>query len=343
MYPLLSIIVPVYNTEKYLKKCVDSLVCQTYRHLEIILVNDGSTDKSGLFCDEYAKQDARIKVIHRDNSGAAASRNAGLDMATGDYVGFVDSDDWVFPQMYEKMLCAAEEQDADIVISGFIVDNLIWQRRLCDDTLRIFDNQSLVQAYLTKPYVNNVVWNKLYRKDVLTNLRFPLMRRNEDVAFTIQVLSRSQKAIYLSECYYVQYLREGSLERSRIGKDDLLAFDAIHLKQDIVRQHYPELYGLVEADHIHIYTLLMKRILKQHSYTKNKAMYKELLNSLKEELETFDGNADAVAEERDWVEKQARVRFAYWWKGTFEFIKKVSKKIILRLRRFFKGTSFAFA
>lgn len=333
MYPLISIIVPVYNTEKYLKKCVDSLVCQTYRHLEIILVDDGSTDKSGLICDEYARQDDRIRVIHRDNSGAAASRNAGLDMATGDYVGFVDSDDWVLPQMYEKMLCAAEELNADIVISGFIVDNLIWQRRLCDDTQRVFDNKSLVRAYLTEPYVGNGVVNKLYRKDVVGDLMFPVMRRNEDVAFTMQILSRSQKAACLNECYYVQYLREGSLERSRIGKNDLLAFDAIHLKQDIVKQHYPDLYGLVEADHIHIYTLLMKRILKQHSYTKNKAMYKELLNSLKEELETFEGNLDAVAKERYWVEKQARVRFAYWWKGTAAFAKKTAIKALLLLKR----------
>lgn len=335
MYPLISIIVPVYNTEKYLKKCVDSLVSQTYHQLEIILVDDGSTDKSGSICDDYARQDGRIRVIHQENSGSAAARNAGMDCISGDYVGFVDTDDWVLPQMYEKMLCAAQEQNADIVISGIIFDNLLWQRRLCDDDRRNFDNKNLVQAYLTEPYVNNVVWNKLYRRDVLGDIRFPVVRRSEDVAFTIQVLLRSQKSVCLNECYYVQYLREGSLERSRIGKIDLLAFDAIRLKQDLVRQHYPDLYGLVEAEHIHTYTLIMKRILKQHSYKKNKAMYHELLSSLKEALETFDGNLDAVVEERYWVEKQVRVRFAYWWKGTFEFTKKLTKKTLLRLKKVF--------
>lgn len=333
MSQLISVVIPVYNVEKYLKKCIDSVVAQTHNNLEIILIDDGSTDKSGLICDNYAQMDARIKVIHQENLGLAVARNVGLDSASGDYVGFVDSDDLILPQMYEKMLCTAQEENADIVISGIVFDNLIWQRRLCDDHRKSFDNKGLVQAYLTEPYINNVVWNKLYRKDVLGNLRFPLVRRNEDVPFTIQVLSRAQRAVCLNECYYVQFLREGSLERSPVGKSDMLAFDSARIKQDVVRCHYPEFYRLVEAEHIHIYTLLMKRILKQHSYTKNKAMYNELLNTLIMELDVFDGSFDAVAEEHLWVKQQAKMRFVYWCKGTVAFAKKIVIKLMLRLKK----------
>ena len=112
----ISVIIPVYNREKSLKKCLDSVMGQTYKNLEIILVDDGSKDSSGVICDEYAAGDSRIKVIHQQNAGVAAARNAGLAMATGDYIGWVDSDDWIEPDMYECMLDNAQKYEADIVV-----------------------------------------------------------------------------------------------------------------------------------------------------------------------------------------------------------------------------------
>ncbi len=116
---LISVIVPIFNTEKYIKQCVDSIVCQTYVNLEILLVDDGSPDNCGLICDNYAKKDRRIKVIHKPNGGLSTARNVAIDVATGEYIVCIDSDDYIEFDMYEKLYQEAEESDSDIVYSGF--------------------------------------------------------------------------------------------------------------------------------------------------------------------------------------------------------------------------------
>lgn len=109
MQPLISVIVPIYKVELYLRKCINSILAQTYQNLEVILVDDGSPDQCGIICDEYAKSDSRVRVIHQENSGVASARNAGLQAAQGDYIGFVDSDDWIAPDMYDCLYLAAHE------------------------------------------------------------------------------------------------------------------------------------------------------------------------------------------------------------------------------------------
>lgn len=116
---LISIIVPVYKVENYLSKCLDSMICQTYKNIEIILVDDGSPDNSGKICDDYAKKDSRIKVIHKENGGLSDARNAGLKIATGKYIGFVDSDDYISVEMYEKLYNQAKKEDADIACCNY--------------------------------------------------------------------------------------------------------------------------------------------------------------------------------------------------------------------------------
>ena len=116
--PLISVIVPVYNVAEYLSRCVDSILAQSYGNLQIILVNDGSSDDSGRICEEYAKKDTRIQVIHQKNGGLSSARNAGLDVSSGQYVGFVDSDDWIEPEMYEEMLALMERNAAQLVCAG---------------------------------------------------------------------------------------------------------------------------------------------------------------------------------------------------------------------------------
>ena len=118
--PLISVIVPVYNVEQYLPKCIDSILAQTYENLEIILVEDGTKDSSGVICDEYAAKDARIRVIHKENGGLSSARNAGMEIARGEYFGFVDSDDWIEPEMYENLMALAQKYDADVFVKGYI-------------------------------------------------------------------------------------------------------------------------------------------------------------------------------------------------------------------------------
>jgi len=132
----ISIIVPIYNSEKYLRKCINSLLCQSYSNLEIILVNDGSKDKSGEICEEYALLDSRIKVIHTENCGQASARNTGLTVAKGEYIGFVDSDDWVDNDMYETLINMIGKYDADIAECGF--------RLVYDDHVEALDEDSFL-------------------------------------------------------------------------------------------------------------------------------------------------------------------------------------------------------
>ena len=136
MQPLISIIVPVYKVEPYLRRCVDSILNQTYRNLEVILVDDGSPDNCGSICDAYAKQDSRVKVIHKENGGLSSARNAGLDVMSGAYVGFVDSDDWIEPHMYESLLKLMEKFDAQMALGG-VADEMLYDGTLT--TVKISD------------------------------------------------------------------------------------------------------------------------------------------------------------------------------------------------------------
>ena len=161
--PLISIIVPVYDVEPYLRKCIDSILIQSYRDLEIILVDDGSPDNCGAICDEYAEKDKRIKVIHKKNGGLSDARNAGLDIATGEYIGFVDSDDWVMPDMYEYLYKAVKEYDADMSVCGYYD---YWGKtisgRYCQD-IQVYKGQEGIKALLDLKF-GNYVWNKLYKR-----------------------------------------------------------------------------------------------------------------------------------------------------------------------------------
>ena len=137
--PLISVVVPIYNTEKYLRKCFDSIINQTYKNLQIILVNDGSTDNSGSICDEYAAKDNRIQFIHKNNGGLVSARKAGLKLAIGEYFATVDSDDWIEPNMYEEMLSNLIQTDADFVNTGVIIEKIEGTQINCKFETRIID------------------------------------------------------------------------------------------------------------------------------------------------------------------------------------------------------------
>ena len=168
--PLISVIVPIYNTEKYLKKCLDSIINQTYKNLQIILIDDGSGDNSGEICDEYATKDSRIQVIHKQNAGVTAARNDGLDMATGDYIGFVDSDDWIEPNMYEEMMANLIKTGADFVHTGFIKELHGLSKKDCRFFECVIENPKnnidIWKAYMYIKreegfVINSFLWNKL--------------------------------------------------------------------------------------------------------------------------------------------------------------------------------------
>lgn len=246
MNSLISVIVPIYKVEKYLRKCVESILSQTHTNLEIILVDDGSPDNCGTICDEYAQQDARIKVIHKPNGGLSDARNAGLDIMTGEYVAFVDSDDWIGPRMYETLLQMLKLFQADIAIGG-VADELEQNGKVT--TVKVTN-------YRDKPFYESATeamhrffttswaaWDKLYKADLFRDIHYPVGEINEDEAIVLQLLSKCTRVCYTNEVFY-HYMRRpssGSITAASFSVKKL-AWQA-HCRDNLefVQAHYPTL------------------------------------------------------------------------------------------------------
>ncbi len=219
-----SIIVPVYNVEKYLRRCIDSLISQTLKDIEIILVDDGSPDNCGKIIDEYAKQYGNIIVVHKENGGLSDARNAGLNVATGEYIGFVDPDDYTEPQMYEIMYNSAKENDSDLVICGYneIFSESYTEKRNFDSLKSSSDAESLVGKYINGEF-GAYAWNKLYKYSVIkeNNLAFPKgIQLTEDVIFLFDFLKYAGIYSVADELLY-NYIRLDSSICGRYHKKQL--------------------------------------------------------------------------------------------------------------------------
>ena len=211
--PLVSIIVPVYNTAQYLEECLQSIIGQTYRELEIIAVDDGSTDGSAELLDRLSENDSRICVIHQQNGGVSAARNAGLAVAHGDYVTFVDSDDLLESDMYETLIKLAEEHQADIAHCGYkkIQMNGTEKDVLGTGKLLIHNSQEAVECMLRGQYFVGSLCNKLYRRELFSDIQFDTaLRINEDVLINVQVFLKARKLVFLDVPKYHYFEREGS-------------------------------------------------------------------------------------------------------------------------------------
>lgn len=207
-----SVIIPLYNVEKYLSQCIDSIINQTYKDIEVILVDDGSTDKSPQICDQYTHVDDRIKVIHKDNGGQSSARNRGLEIATGDYISFVDSDDWLHPLMYEKLVQAAGTLGADVVscYPVFVIDGKVIERKQTGNCSTIETKQDIFDK-LNSPDLRFEVWNKIYKKKLLDNIRFEEGRIYEELLFDRFVfLNVNMVAVVDFNGYYYRINRPGS-------------------------------------------------------------------------------------------------------------------------------------
>lgn len=223
--PLISIIVPVYQVKDYIEECVESLRAQTYKNLEILLVDDGSTDGSGVMCDEYTAKDSRVQVIHQENQGLSAARNAGLDRATGEYVAFVDSDDVVLPAYIEKLYALIRKYHADIATCAYIKCNAGEMERLKSESINAVSvrnlcmstNQMLRQWHGRYKKWETVAWNKLYCRSVFEGnsgrdrIRFPVGRRHEDVLTSHLIVYNAQRIALTTQVLYLYRVRAGSI------------------------------------------------------------------------------------------------------------------------------------
>lgn len=212
---VISVIVPVFNVQEYVGKCVTSIRKQTYEHLEILLVDDGSTDLSGALCDKMQKLDARIQVIHKENGGLSSARNTGIDHACGDFIFFVDSDDWIDSDTLEALVQIAEGENADIAECSYrnVFKDHVEEETSNTGELVIGDTAFAMQCQLDWRYFKSVAWNKLYKRSIFEDgKRYPQGRFHEDEFFTHQAFFSARKLVYvdLSKYNYVRE-RDGSI------------------------------------------------------------------------------------------------------------------------------------
>ncbi len=233
--PLISVIVPVYKVEAYLPACVDSILSQTFSDFELILVDDGSPDACGAMCDGYAREDSRIHVIHQENGGLSAARNAGLDVAKGEYVTFVDSDDVIAPDCLQNMMETANQAEADIVTGNFVEfsDNSnmagVWKSSERNADYRVVSRRDACEAlYTGKIAIPINACGKLYKVETVGSLRFPVGRIHEDQAFVPRAIYASSRIAILNKAIYGYRYNEEGITHSTFSNrryDDIWAID----------------------------------------------------------------------------------------------------------------------
>lgn len=227
--PLLSIIVPVYDVERYLPKCIDSILAQTFTDFELILVEDGSPDDCPALCDAAAAKDARVRVLHQKNGGLSAARNAGLDVARGEWIGFVDSDDYIAPEMYEALYKAVQSTEANLALCDYAeVDET---GALCPPMHISLAEQVFTGRELLKNATDTMIqpaWNKLYRRAIFAQLRYPEGKLNEDLFLIPKICLQIQKAVVVPKALYY-YVQRGSSIMN--GSKTLRHFDAAEAAQ----------------------------------------------------------------------------------------------------------------
>lgn len=247
---LISVIVPIYKVEAYLDRCISSIVEQTYTNLEIILVDDGSPDNCPAMCDAWAAKDPRIKVIHKENGGLSDARNAGMDIATGDYIGFVDSDDFISCEMYESLLRPLQNKHADIAACGvkMIFEDGTPPRSLTVDSNRILNRNEALAAVIQESWLKQPVWYKLYRAFTIKNIRFPVGKYHEDVFWTYRAVSQAATVSIIPEPYYFYTQRQGSIMNEKYSMKRLDAIEAKQERLAFVQENFSALTSIASND-----------------------------------------------------------------------------------------------
>lgn len=269
---LISVIVPVYNVENLIERCVKSIIAQTYSNIEIILVDDGSSDSSGLICDKLALSDSRIVVIHKKNSGASAARNVGLDKAKGQYIGFVDSDDYIEPQMYESLLLGLKKYDTDISCTGIIREYLDGRNKhiiRCPSEITVFYSEEIIREILLARYVGSSLCTKLYKRACWENKRLSEGEINEDVKIIFD-LYYGKTMVHIANAMYHYISNPKGVTHTLSEKELMVALKNATYFLDMAKSQYPNLM----YDAIYYLTDTAKVILMQNEISHESELYK---------------------------------------------------------------------
>lgn len=266
----LSIIVPIYNVEKYLDRCVSSILNQTFTDFELILVDDGSPDNCGKMCDEYAKQDSRVKVIHKKNGGLSDARNYGIDIAKADYISFVDSDDYVAVDMYKILYDNLIQNDADVSTCGYYKcykDKNIPNFKECKEDVYILSPKEAIQGVLEDKKISVEAWGKIYKTSLFDNVRYPVGRLSEDAFTTPTILNKAKKVVATTQPLLYYSMREDGITGSDFKIRDLDVIDAYKLNLKLVRDKFPSLTKQAEFRVLWSYTYVLKKMLESKKLT----------------------------------------------------------------------------
>lgn len=253
---MVSVIVPIYKVEHYLSRCVDSILAQTYTNLEVILVDDGSPDNCPSICDEYAKKDSRVKVVHKKNGGLSSARNAGLDVANGKYISFIDSDDWVENCFIENLVNALESENADMSACKFCrTKGDVATREWFIEAVKVIKEEKFASIFLESSYAGYAC-NKLFKSDIIknNNLRFDEKIFNgEDFPFTTEYILYVNKVAYIEQDLYYYYFREtGIMNTITLTERFVTILYAREKTLEFLSKHAPECYDRCKASYLSI-------------------------------------------------------------------------------------------
>ena len=283
MEPLLSIIVPAFNIENYISRCLENLINQNYKNIEIIVVNDGSKDKTGEIIDSYAQKDSRIKVIHKKNEGVSVARNTGIDIAKGDYIGFVDGDDTVDEEMFEVLIENAVKYDADISHCGY---KMVFPSRTdyyhnTEKTI-IQSNYNGLKDLLNADKVEPGLWNKIYKSSLFDNIRLnPNIRYNEDLLANFYLFEKSRKSVFYDKCMYNYRIRKGSAATTKVSQNKIQ--DPVLVMEEIKNylQEDSELYKIAYIRYLNTLVGVCR-----NKYCKNDKKIRSYIKEAKDQLKT---------------------------------------------------------
>ena len=275
----ISVVIPMYKVEKYLKKCIESVLKQTYTNLEIILVDDGSPDKCGEICEEYKKKDSRIKVIHKENGGLSDARNKGIDVATGKYVTFIDSDDFIEENYIEFLYNLIQKYNADISIGSHKV---IYNNRIIDkSTYKEFSENSekILEKILYDDGVDLSAWGKLYKIKLFDEIRFPKGRLYEDSATTYKLIHLANVIAVSSRPIYNYVMRNNSISQGDFNLKKMELITSTNEMTDFIKKEYPDLEMACNRRMMWAYLSTLSQLAK--SKKRNKEVEKQLLYYIK--------------------------------------------------------------
>ena len=285
--PLISVLVPVYKTKEYLARCVESIRNQTYGNLEIILVDDGSPDDSGVLCDRLALEDARIRVVHKANGGLASARNAGIDAMTGEYAAFVDSDDYIAPEMIRSLYDLCVQHQAQVACCGIERVNdqghVNYFNEKTEDFLLL--NREEAMAELLENYrVTNSVCDKLIHKRIFEDLRLTEGYIYEDFDVMYRCIHRADRVVYTGVPYYKYYLSQGSILRSTFNAKQFDLVLAARKRKAFFEQEYPELLEVLLSKYLE---MGLEMLYQSYHTPSCKALHQELEAELRQMLKAY--------------------------------------------------------